>query len=292
MEWSDEGIVLAVRRHGESGAILTLLTQAHGRHAGLVRGGSGARSRGLYEPGNRVLATWRARLAEHLGHFTCELAEAHAAGLLDDPLRLAALAGAAAVADASLPEREAHPAVFERLKAFLALLAGAAALARPPTLTLPLKGGGDAVAADAPKKPSPLEGEGRVGGLATDTVPAWQIAYVRWELALLADLGFGLDLASCAATGVTHDLAYVSPRSGRAVSAEAGAAYADRLLTLPLFLLSPESPATPADVLSGLDLTGYFLRRHVFAQRPEGRAGNGEEPAARARFIARLRRGA
>jgi DNA repair protein RecO (recombination protein O) len=290
MEWSDEGIVLAVRRHGESGAILTLLTQAHGRHAGLVRGGGGARSRGLYEPGNRVLATWRARLAEHLGHFTCEVIEAHAAPLLDDPLRLAALAAAAAVADAALPERESHPAVYERLKGFLSELAGVSAVARPPALTLALEGGGDAVASIVPEKPSPLEGEGRVGARAADSVPEWQTAYVRWELALLADLGFGLDLASCAATGLTHDLAYVSPRSGRAVSADAGEPYADRLLRLPYFLLSPESPATPVDILRGLDLTGYFLRRHVFVHRLEGKAGNGEEPAARGRFLSRLRR--
>jgi DNA repair protein RecO (recombination protein O) len=253
MEWSDEGIVLGARRHGESGAIVTLLTRAHGRHAGLVRGGAGRGARGLYEPGNVVLATWRARLSEHLGHFACELVEAHAAALLDDPLRLAALAAAAAVADAALPEREPHVAVYDRLKSLLARLAD-------------------------------LEQTER-------WAPSWQCRYVRWELALLADLGFGLDLASCAAAGATDGLAYVSPRSGRAVSTEAGAAHADRLLRLPAFLLASESPATPAEILSGLDLTGFFLRRHVFVHRLEGKPANGGEPAARARFIARLRGG-
>ncbi len=68
MDWSDEGIVLATRRHGESGAIVSLLTRAHGRHVGLVRGGAGRAARGLYQPGNRVNAVWRARLADHLGH--------------------------------------------------------------------------------------------------------------------------------------------------------------------------------------------------------------------------------
>jgi DNA repair protein RecO (recombination protein O) len=164
MEWSDEGIVLAMRRHGESGAIVTLLTRAHGRHAGLVRGGAGGRSRGLYEPGNRVLATWRARLAEHLGHFTCELAEAHAAALLDDPLRLAALASAAAVADAGLPEREAHAAVYDRLKVWLEVLADSEAAARPPTPALPPKGGRDETARPDHEEPSPLVGEGQGGG--------------------------------------------------------------------------------------------------------------------------------
>lgn len=249
MEWTDEGIVLACRRHGESGAIVTLLTRAHGRHAGLVRGGAGRRLRGLYEPGNRVLATWRARLAEHLGHYTCELAEALAARLLDDPLRLAGLAAATAVADAALPEREPHPAVHDRLRALLA-------------------------------------------ALAESPAAAWQAAYVRWELALLADLGFGLDLARCAVTGAATDLAYVSPRSGRAVSAAAGAAYAGRLLRLPAFLLAPAAAAGPAEILAGLELTGHFLRLYVFAHRLDGRPAEGGEPAARTRLAGRLRRAA
>src|SRR5215468_8603754 len=79
IEWSDDGIVLSARRHGESGAIVSLLTRSHGRHAGLVLGGAGRRARGVYEPGNRVSAVWRARLAEHLGHYACELAESRAA---------------------------------------------------------------------------------------------------------------------------------------------------------------------------------------------------------------------
>ncbi|NQU70309.1 MAG: recombination protein O N-terminal domain-containing protein, partial [Rhodospirillales bacterium] len=67
MDWSDEGIVLSARKHGESAAIVTLFTRAHGRHAGLVRGGAGRRQRGLYQAGNRLTATWRARLEEQLG---------------------------------------------------------------------------------------------------------------------------------------------------------------------------------------------------------------------------------
>src|SRR5690554_910773 len=112
MEWTDDAIVLKARRHGESSAIVTLLTREHGRHAGLVPGGSGKRARGIYEPGNQVRVTWRARLPEHLGHFACELVAANAARLLDDPLRLAALASATAVAEAALPEREPHPRTY------------------------------------------------------------------------------------------------------------------------------------------------------------------------------------
>lgn len=104
--------------------------------------------------------------------------------------------------------------------------------------------------------------------------------YVRWELALLAELGYGLDLASCAVTGRRVGLAFVSPRTGRAVTAEGAGAWAPRLLPLPEFLVG-EGPAGPGEVAAGLRLTGHFLARDVFgaAHRPL--------PAARARLAER-----
>jgi len=110
----------------------------------------------------------------------------------------------------------------------------------------------------------------------------WPARYVRWELSLLSTLGYGLDLASCAASGVTENLAYVSPRSGRAVSAAAGAPYRDRLLPLPGFL-SDEAPATETEVAAGLRLTGHFLLQHVLAPQ------NIAMPPARLRLVDRFR---
>ncbi|MGB8274442.1 MAG: DNA repair protein RecO, partial [Alphaproteobacteria bacterium] len=232
------------RRHGESSAIVSLLTEGHGRHLGLVRGGAGRRAAGTYEPGNEVAARWRARLDEHLGTYTCEVKRAHAAAILDDPLRLSGLAAACAVADAALPEREPHGAVFESLKGWLESVAAA------PTMD-------------------------------------WASAYVRFELGMLRDLGFGLDLSGCAVTGTNDTLSFVSPKTGRAVSAAAAEPYRDRLLTLPSFLLDPSAAAlSPAEVLEGLRLTGHFLDRHVFA--PHER----KMPAARARLVDRLSRSA
>ncbi len=232
MDWSDEGMVIAARRHGESAAVVTLLTRGHGRHLGLARGGSGRRGRGLYQPGNVVAATWRARLAEHLGTWSCEPVQAGAAALLDRAGGLSALAAACALVDAALPEREPHATLYEATVAL-------------------------------------------VGALAE---PDWAESYVRWELGLLAELGFGLDLASCAATGANDGLAYVSPRTGRAVSAAAGEPWRDRLLALPAFLTAGGRPG-PGDVAAGLDLTGFFLARCIFA--PDGR----ELPPARTRFV-------
>lgn len=237
MEWSDDGIVLAVRPHGESSAIASLLTPAHGRHAGLVRGGAGRRNRGVLQPGNRVRAAWRGRLAEHLGNFTLEPLQAYAATVLDDPLRLAALTSACAVAERGLPEREVHPMVYDGMLVFLE-------------------------------------------SLGTED---WPTVYVKWELGVLAELGYGLDLETCAATGTREDLVYVSPRTGRAVSAAAGAPYRERLLALPEFLLQSGRAGPPDAIAAGLRLTGYFLERNLFA--PHGQ----QLPAARQRLGERLR---
>ena len=242
MEWSDTGIVLSARRHGENAAVVSLLTEHHGRHAGLVHGARGRRARGLYQPGNTLTARWQARLAEHLGRYTCELVRARASLVLDDPPRLAALAAVCALAEATLPERLPYPQVY-----------------------------------------------GATGRLL-DTLEAserWAEAVVHWELALLAELGFGLDLSACAATGTVEDLAYVSPRSGRAVSREAAEPYAEKLLSLPPFLVQAENAAAPtADIVAGLRLIGWFLEKHVFAEQ------GGRMPAARERFIDRLQAGA
>ncbi|HZF35659.1 MAG TPA: DNA repair protein RecO [Candidatus Angelobacter sp.] len=247
IEWSDDGIVLSARRHGESAAIVSLLTRVHGRHAGIVLGGAGRRARGVYEPGNRVAATWRARLSEHLGHYACELAESRAAALLDDALRLAALTSATALLDAALPEREPHARLYDSLDALVAQLCD------PPT--------------------------------------SWPALYVRFELDLLTELGFGLDLSRCAATGRSDDLAYVSPKTGRAVSTAAGEPYRDRLLSLPPFLTRPAANGiSSADILNGLRLTGFFLEQHVFAHQPVPSTGRGLLPAPRDRLIAILQR--
>lgn len=126
MEWQDRAFVLAARRHGENGAIVELLTEEHGRHAGLVRGGQSPKLRAVLQLGNEVAAVWRGRLSEHLGTIACELVRPHAAGLLDDPDRLAGLTAAAALVAAALPEREPYPDVFASFEGLLRALDSAA----------------------------------------------------------------------------------------------------------------------------------------------------------------------
>ena len=112
MEWNDDAIVLSSRAHGENGVILELLTRDHGRHAGLVRGGASRRVKPTLQPGNSVHVQWRARLEEHLGSFTCELARARAGELMDSREALAGLNAFTAILNAAMPEREAHAPVF------------------------------------------------------------------------------------------------------------------------------------------------------------------------------------
>jgi DNA repair protein RecO (recombination protein O) len=238
MEWQDRAFVLAARRHGESAAIVELLTGEHGRHAGLVRGGQLPKLRAVLQPGNEVTAVWRGRLSEHLGTIACELVRPNAAGLLDDPDRLAGLTAAAALLAAALPEREPHPDIYALFGSLLRAL---------------------------------------------DSATDWPARYVGWERDLLAGLGFGLDLGRCAVSGATTDLAYVSPRTGRAVSRSAGLPYCDKLLRLPAFLWRDE-PADQHQIELGMKLTEHFLVHHVFV--PQGRT----LPAARSRLAERMRR--
>jgi DNA repair protein RecO (recombination protein O) len=220
MDFEDEAYVLSARVHGESGAIVELLTSTRGRYLAHVAGGASRRMRPYLQPGARVIAGYRARTSEHLGSAVVEPMGEGPAALFDDPLALAGLAAAAAVAAGALPEREPHPGAFFAFEA----LAG--------SLT---------------------------------AIEAWPAVYVRFEAGLLQELGFGLDLSRCAATGTTDDLVYVSPKTGRAVSRAAGAPYADRLLMLPPFLLSAQGGLAVGDVGAGLALTGHFLEAFVFA---------------------------
>ncbi|ADZ70318.1 DNA repair protein RecO [Polymorphum gilvum] len=228
MEWSEDGIILGTRSHGESGVVLELMTRRRGRHLGLVRGGRSRRQQPVLQPGNLVRATWRARIADQLGAFTVEPLQLRAGALMDSALALHALQHLAGLLRL-LPERDAHERLYD-------------------ALTIVLDHLGEAMIA------GPL--------------------IVRFELELLNELGFGLDLTRCAATGQLWDLAYVSPKSGRAVSRDAGAPYRDQLLPLPSFLVEgerqPGSEITFADISQGLRLTAFFLARHVL--EPQGHA--------------------
>jgi DNA repair protein RecO (recombination protein O) len=237
MQWSDEGIVLSVKPHGETAAIVDLWTRAHGRHMGLVHGGRSRRLRPVLQAGNHIDAEWKARLADQLGTMSVEMRRAFAAEAMEDAQALMALSSITTLTRL-LPERDPHPNLYE--------------------ITLFV-----------------------LGFLNDATV--WPALLVRWEMALLDELGFGLDLSQCAATGSNDRLIYVSPKSGRAVSASAGEPYRDKLLALPQFLTKQRSGAvTTQDVSLGFALTGHFIEKHLLLPRGE------TLPQSRARLLAQL----
>ena len=234
MEWADEGIVLGVRRHGESSAIVELLTRVHGRHLGLVRGGAGSRMRPLLQPGNSVTAVWRARLDEHLGYYVIEGTRLRAANLFAASHAVYGVTHLASLARL-LPERDPHEDIYEMLGLM-------------------------------------LDDFDDAGGAAAHLI--------KFELAMLAELGFGLDLDSCAATGATTELIYVSPKSGGAVLAGSR-----RAVPRPAAAAAgvPAAGRSGPERLVGPGSEGRFRAHGTFFVAP--RAG-----AARARPFRRSRR--
>ncbi|MGL4314300.1 MAG: DNA repair protein RecO [Sphingomonas sp.] len=240
MQLRTQAIVLAIRAHGEHGAIVRGLTREQGVIAGYVRGGRSRRLRPVLQPANQVLGEWRARTDEQLPALTVELVHS-LAPLHAEPLPAAALDWLSVLTVTALPENQPYPAVFDALGGVLS---------------------------------------------AVEAAPAargWAAALARYELLLLAALGFGLDLTRCVATGARDDLGWVSPKSGGAVSRAAAAGHEARLLRLPDFLRAGGEADWP-NILAALAITGHFLARDVLTDR------QAETLAARARLIDRLKR--
>ncbi|SOH92488.1 DNA replication and repair protein RecO [Monaibacterium marinum] len=236
IEWREQGILLAVRRHGEANAIIEVLTRDHGLHAGVVRGGASRKQAPLLQVGAQLDLTWRARIEDHIGSFVVEPVRSRAVPIMADRAALAALQSVAALLTTCIAERQPVEEVHDRTYALLDTLA---------------------------------------------RQPDWPQLYAQWELSLLADLGFGLDLSCCAVTGVTQQLRYVSPRTGRAVSQQGAGEWADRLLPLPLFLLMG-GDASAQETADALRLTGHFLRQWLGPTLTRSNALDARDQAARA----------
>ncbi|WIY26468.1 DNA repair protein RecO [Parasedimentitalea psychrophila] len=234
MEWLDHGILLSLRRHGESSAIIDVFTKEHGRHAGVVRGGTSRRQAPVLQPGAQLDLIWRARLEDHLGHYQAELLRSRAAAALSGRLALAGLNAVTGLLSFCLPERAPHASLYAKSEQLLDLL---------------------------------------------EHEELWPLAYLHWEMTLLEEMGFGLDLSACAVTGASRGLIYVSPKSGRAVSAEGAGDWASRLLPLPPVLLG-EGEADDAEIEQGLRTTGFFLEARLAPS-----LGRHPLPEARGRFV-------
>ena len=237
IEWRDEGVLLAVRKHGEAAAIVEVFTEHHGKHAGVVRGGAGRRQGPILQPGGQFEVVWKARLEEHMGAFTVEPMRSRAAQVMADPLALAGLTSVVGLLNFALPERAQHGALYSASINLLDLIC---------------------------------------------VTEAWPLAYLHWEMQLLEDLGFGLDLSCCVVSGTTKDLAYVSPKSGRAVAAHHAGRWKTQLLPLAPCMIG-QSVADNGEIAAGLRTTGHFLEKWLAPS-----LGDRGLPLARQRLVERL----
>jgi DNA repair protein RecO (recombination protein O) len=242
MRISTPAIVVALRPHGEHGAIVRLMTPEHGLQAAYVRGARGRRLRSVLMAGNQVQAALAARAETQLAQGTIELV--HSRGpLLSEPLPAAAIDWVSALTATALPEGQPYPRLYNALDGLLAAIEAAPAAS------------------------------------------GWGAALVRYEILLLAELGFGLDLERCAVSGDTDELIAVSPRSGRAVSAAEAEPYLGKLLPLPRFVAEGGTGSWD-DILEGLALSGHFLMRDVLTDR------SSLVSEARVRLVERMKRAA
>jgi DNA repair protein RecO (recombination protein O) len=237
MEWSGEGMVVSNRQHGETSAIVEVLTRDHGRHAGVVRGGTSRKMAPVLQPGTQVAVTWRARLEEHIGAFVIEPIKSRSS-ILSDRMALAGFTSLCSLICFSLPDRMELPSLYDA------------------TIDL----------ADR-----------------IESGETWVGHYVRWEVLLLEELGYALNLSECTVTGSLQELIYVSPRSGSAVSRKGAGQWADKLLPLSPVLLDEADDIS--GTITGMFTTGYFLENFL----AKG-LGNRPIPQARTRLVDALER--
>lgn len=217
-KFSDEGYIINIRKHGESSAVLTVLTRNNGKIVGFVKNGLTKKNLGVYQLGNQVAVEAYARVDENMLSLKIELVSPAAVNFLGSPQKLDALASFCELANACMPEQMSLERFYYFVDSFFNLI---------------------------------LEDN-------------WITHYAYFEFYLLDFLGVGLDLSECAATGTTENLKYVSPKTGKAVCAEAGEPYKNRLFSFPQFILAQNYAPTPQELRDLLEMTEFFLNKNFF----------------------------
>ncbi|MDC0094165.1 DNA repair protein RecO [Alphaproteobacteria bacterium] len=244
-EWRDKGIVLSVRKYGEKGMIANILTLEHGRHLGWISNSINKKNSFHAQPGNLVDVFWKSRLIEQMGNFKIELISSVVGKLFDDKIKLQAIISLCTLLEKVLPERQNYSEVFNATEAFINLL------------------------------------------LVDNDISnnAWVEGYVKWEIGVLAAIGFSLKLDKCAVTGQKNNLYFVSPKTGKAVTKEGAGKFAPKLLLLPFFLGGAEIIGSNfnKDIIAGLKITSYFFKNKLLLSINDNE--NNFIPNARNRLI-------
>lgn len=223
LEWSSPSIILSSRHYSEIDGIVSVLSLDHGLYRGLVRAMGTRKNTPIWQMGNFVAAEWSARLQDQLGYFKGELVRANFASLAPFPFAFSILSSICAVAEGSLIDRQSVPEIVSLLFKILTYLSL-----------------------------DPQEAEEKA-------LPQ----LLRWEVLLLAKLGYGLDFSICKEYGA--DIPYwVSPKTGKVVTEEMAGEWKPRLFPLPSLFVNSETLGSHQDWYDGLTMTGYFLEKHVF----------------------------
>ena len=219
MKWQDRGIIVSIKKYGESSLILNLLTENHGLHSGLVRNSISKKNRNIYQIGNICSVEWTGRLEDQLGYYKSETENSISHNIINNSLKIDLLMSISALINLFLADRQANSTLFIE------------------TLNLI----------------NYLNNKGEY----------WLSMYIKWELIFLSELGFGLDLKVCVVTGLKHDLSYVSPKSGRAVSKKGAGKWKNKLFLLPNFITKDnEDTIDKNELLNAMKITTFFLNRY------------------------------
>lgn len=222
-EWSSPSIILSTRYYGETDGIVSVLSLDHGLYRGLVKAMGARKNASIWQMGNFIAAEWSAKLQDQLGYFKGELVRANFASVAIFPFAFSILSSICAVAESSLIERQSVPNISRLLFKILTYLSL-----------------------------DPQEAEEKA-------LPQ----LLRWEVMLLAELGYGLDFTVCKEYGANASY-WVSPKTGKVVTEEMAGEWKPRLLRLPSLFIHDETLGNYQDWYDGLVMTGYFLEKHVF----------------------------
>ena len=224
--FSDQGIILYIKKYSENSLIIKILSKNHGLYSGFIRGAVSSKKlsykSALYQNFNLVDFEWSSRIADNLGFFKIDLKKSFLGGIISDPIKLSAFGAAASIINQNVLERESAIEIFDGLLHLLEKIE------------------------------------------TRDEFFLKQ--YIKFEIQILKILGYGIDFSECAATGTKDNLHFVSPKSARAVCLEAGEKYRDKLLELPQFLVTDDEEITrdiKKDLLSGLKLSGFFINKYL-----------------------------
>lgn len=227
MKFSDEGIIINLRKYGESSLIAAVFSRKHGIYKAFVKSIKSQKNKAIFQIGNLINFEFYAKMEDDLGRFTSfDLQKSYLLKVLFEKEKLNAINSVFSLINEAFLERESHEILFEKLQNFL-----------------------QKISQNSAKEEEFLS------------------SYILLELQILQDLGYGLDLSSCAGGGNDDNLAFISPKSGRAVSQEKGEPYKDKLFILPEIFISKNSAnISKEDVTNGLKITGFFLEKFLLKE--------------------------